>query len=136
VIVYADASALVKRYVNEAGTELVRRWLAEAEQVVCSRFGYVETHRAIVGAGGEKTAEHLAAFERDWDRIAVVEVDDALVRRAAVLASGLGLRSLDAMHLAAAEQVGGTDFALATWDRRLWQAARTLGIQTLPDEEP
>lgn len=75
-------------------------------------------------------------FERDWEAISVVELQEGIARRAALLAMALGLRSLDAIHLASAESVQGSDLRLATWDRRLWQAARFSGIEVLPDTQP
>ncbi len=35
-------------------------------------------------------------------------------------------------YLASAEAVRHPDLRLATWDRRLWMAASTLGIEVLP----
>ncbi len=76
------------------------------------------------------------AFEQDWGQIAILEVHDVLTRRAAVLAVSLRLRSLDALHLAAAERLGGPDLRMMTWDRRLWQAAQSLGLRVLPEGVP
>jgi predicted nucleic acid-binding protein len=136
VILYADASGLVKRYLAEAGSELVAGWLDDAERVACCRIGYVEAYRAIMLAGLEDAADTIQAFERDWSLLDVVEIDDGLSRRAGVLAAGLGVRSLDALHLAGAELLTGPDLRIMTWDRRLWRAARILGMAVLPEAEP
>ncbi len=136
MILYVDPSALVKRYVAEEGSDDVAVWLAQAATVACSRIGFVETYRALMLAGLVDPQAAVAAFATDWDRIAVIEVSDTLTRRAATLAAGLGLRSLDAIHLASAEVLVSPDLTLATWDRRLWQAAQTLGLQPLPSTLP
>lgn len=136
VILYTDASALVKRYVSEADSDRTARWINDADHIACVRVGYTETFRAISVALGEEAGPPLATFERDWQSVVLLEVDDALVRRAAVIAVGLGVRTLDALHLAAAEQLTGPDFWLLTWGRRMWLAARTLGLQVLPEREP
>ena len=58
----------------------------------------------------------------------MVEVTTELVRRAGALAESLGLRGYDAIHLASAEAVNDHDFVMATRDRALLQAARSLGL--------
>ena len=136
MILYADASALVKRYVAEEGSDHVARWVAGANQVACCRIGFVEVARAIMLAGLSDPATARQAFEQDWERIAILEVHDLLARRAVTIATNLRLRSLDSLHLAAAESLDGIDFQLMTWDRRLWRAAQSIGIQVLPEEEP
>ena len=120
----------------ETGSDAVGRWIAEADAVVCSRIGFVEVFRAVMLAGSSDMELVRGQFERDWEAISVVELQEGIARRAALLAMGLGLRSLDAIHLASAESVQGSDLRLATWDRRLWQAARFSGIEVLPDTEP
>ena len=136
MILYADASALVKRYVAEEGSDRVARWVDRANQVACCRIGFVEVARAIMLAGLSDPGTARQAFEQDWERIAILEIHDLLARRAVVLATNLRLRSLDALHLAAAESLDGPDLQLMTWDRRLWRAAQSLSIQVLPEEEP
>lgn len=136
MILYADASALVKRYVTETGSDLVGRWIAEADAVVCSRIGFVEVFRAVMLAGLSDADLVRGRFERDWESISVVEVQEPIALRAALLATSLGLRSLDAIHLASAESVQGNDLRLASWDRRLWRAARFNGIEVLPETQP
>ena len=77
-----------------------------------------------------ETERRLAttAFERDWQRTFVVALDDAVCRRAAELGIVTGSRSLDALHLAAAERAGGRSAPIVTFDVRLGQAGRSLGF--------
>jgi predicted nucleic acid-binding protein len=63
----------------------------------------------------------------------VIEIDQPLVEAAAVLALERGLRSLDALHLAAALVLPHEDLALATWDRRLHAAAIDVGLRLIPE---
>jgi len=62
----------------------------------------------------EDSAALVAAFEWDWQQVHVVEISDFLMRRAAQLAAAAHLRSLDALHLAAAEAVREADLLFAT----------------------
>jgi predicted nucleic acid-binding protein len=66
----------------------------------------------------------------------VVDLTDPLLRAAATLAVMHGLRTLDALHLAAADLFAGPDLRVLTWDRRLWRAANARGLATLPTTEP
>ncbi len=93
------------------------------------RVGYVETVRAVGLVGGVAAAK---AVRDEWPAFAVVEVDQRLVEDAATLAIEHELRSLDALHLAAARVLPIDGLVLATWDRRLHAAAGTAGLQLLP----
>jgi predicted nucleic acid-binding protein len=60
----------------------------------------------------------------------IVDVDDALVRRAGDLAHRLRLRGYDAVHCAAAAQLDEPDLVAASGDKHLLAAMRELGIAT------
>ena len=130
-MLYLDASALVKRYVEEQGSDSVLRAMNEASAWSICRIGYVETVRAVALAGGRKAVKRI---DTDWLSFDVVEVDAALAEHAAQLALSTELRSLDALHLASALVLPPQDLTLATWDARLHRAAREQGLQTLPAE--
>lgn len=127
-MLYLDASALVKRYVDEDGSEAVREAMRVDDWASC-RVCIVETKRAVDRAGG---GEEIQRIESDWDSFDVVEVNAVLCERAAELACTTGLRSLDALHLAAALALPREDLVFATWDARLHRAAREHGLETLP----
>ena len=63
----------------------------------------------------------------------VVEVDGRLAEEAAELAIDRELRSLDALHLAAALTLPLENLFLATWDRRLHTAAGAEGLALIPE---
>jgi uncharacterized protein len=128
-MLYLDASALVKRYVEEAGSELVVRAMDAANAWSMCRIGYVETVRAVGMAGGRRAAKRV---EADWLSFDVVEVDSALAEHAAQLTLTAELRSLDALHLASALLLPAESLTVATWDVRLHRAARDQGLETLP----
>jgi predicted nucleic acid-binding protein len=129
-MLYLDASALVKRYVEEEGSELVLSAMDDADAWSMCRIGYVETVRAVALAGGRKAVKRV---EGDWLSFDVIEVDSALAEHAATLALSAELRSLDALHLAAALVLPPEDLIVATWDSRLHRAARDQGLETLPN---
>ncbi len=93
------------------------------------RAGFVETVRAVGLAAGSKAADTVRA---EWLTFAVIEVDQRLVEHAADIAIDLELRSLGALHLAAALVLPRDDLVLTTWDRRLHAAACASGLQLMP----
>ncbi|HEY5856607.1 MAG TPA: type II toxin-antitoxin system VapC family toxin [Aldersonia sp.] len=60
----------------------------------------------------------------------LIEIDDVLVRRAAVLAHRFGLRGHDSVHCASAERVADSSLVAAAGDGVLLEAWRQLGIST------
>jgi uncharacterized protein len=103
--------------------------MAEADSWYIARVGFVETLRAVGVAAGAAATRGLT---REWSAFGVVEIDQALVEQAATLAIEHDLRSLDALHLAAALVLPGEDLVLATWDHRLHSAAEAEGVRLLP----
>jgi uncharacterized protein len=129
LILYLDASALVKRYLDEEGSaEVLAAMVPEVKWSMC-RVGYVETARAV--ALGEEPAD-VERLKREWSFFDIIEISQGLVEHAASLAISTGLRALDAMHLAAALTLPPAELTFATWDIRLHRAARERGLRTLP----
>jgi predicted nucleic acid-binding protein len=62
------------------------------------------------------------------DRFELVRIDDALLDAAALLPVE-DLRSLDAIHLAAAQRLGSDLSVLVSYDERMLGAARALRIR-------
>jgi predicted nucleic acid-binding protein len=94
------------------------------------RVGFLETARAV-GLSGSVAA--IRSVRSEWPSFAVIEVDQQLVERALELALRHELRSLDALHLAAALILPREELTLAVWDRRLHGAARLEGLDVFPE---
>lgn len=114
----------------EPGSDTVREVMGRADGWYICHVGFVEVIRAVSLAAGPSVADTVRS---EWPAYAVVEVDPTLVEHASVLAVERDLRSLDALHLAAALVLPRDDLLMATWDRRLHAAARAEGIDVLPD---
>jgi predicted nucleic acid-binding protein len=95
------------------------------------RIGFVETVRAVGLSAGQAAT---TSVHEDWPAFGVIEVDQRLVEDAARLAIDRELRSMDALHLAAALMLPREDLLLATWDRRLHAAGETEGLALMPDK--
>ena len=143
MILYLDASALVKRYVSELGTTEVLTLTTEAEAVATSLVSRAEVAAALARAvrlgvldqdGGRRARRR---FTREWPDLARVPVGEALVSRAETLAWDHGLRGYDAVQLASAltwQDSIGQDVVLATFDRQLWEVTPRAGLQPWPDK--
>jgi len=121
---------LVKRYVQEPHSDLVREAMERATGWYMCRAGFVETVRAVGLAAGVAATKPV---KEEWAAFGVVEVDQALVEHAAALAIDRDLRSLESLHLAAALVLPGDDLMFVTWDRRLHTAAGAEGLRVLPE---
>jgi predicted nucleic acid-binding protein len=143
VIVYIDASALVKRYVAERGSSEVLELTASAEVVATSIVSRAEAAAALARAvrlgaldrEGARRAQRR--FSREWPDLARVPVTELLVSRAEILAWDCGLRGYDAIQLASAltwQESIGENVVLATFDRQLWQAASGVNLQVWPEK--
>lgn len=121
-VAYVDSSALTKLVLDEAESPSMRRWYVENERVVMSVVGGIEIRRAV--------ARHLAGDQRVETilrTVEMVEIDASIARSAAALQPP-DLRTLDAIHLATALAVAGDIDAFVTYDDRLANAARDLGL--------
>lgn len=115
---------------GELGSDRVREAMAHAETWFMCRVGFVETVRAVGQAGGPAAASSVTD---EWPAFAVVEVDQRLVEDAVGLAARHDLRSLDALHLAAALVLPREELVFASWDRRQRAAAAAEGLRIMPD---
>jgi predicted nucleic acid-binding protein len=142
VILYLDTSAFLKLYLDETGSRPVRNHVANAAAVFTHLITYAEMRAALARAvrmGRMAEADlryQISRFEDDWLGLAVVDVDDALVRQAGRLAEQHDLRGYDSVHAAAAERIhenipGGSDFRIAAFDAALCAAVESLGMKVL-----
>lgn len=136
MIGYLDTSAFIPLIVDEPASTACRRFWDDADDVVTSRLTYVETAAALAQAvrTGRLTEDGheraLALLDQLWTEIDVVEVDDALARRAAVLSQRCAVRGYDAVQCASAERVADDDVLAASGDARLLAVWADLAIAT------
>ncbi len=142
MIVYLDASALVKRYVTERGSKQVIALTAAAVAVATSLISRAEVAAAFARAvrlgvlddnGGRRAQRR---FSQEWPDLVRIPVSEALVSRAETVAWDHGLRGYDAVQLAAAltwRDSIGQEVVLATFDRQLWETAAQAGLQAWPE---
>jgi len=143
LIIYLDTSALLKQYIQEAGSEEVETLLASADSTGTSLLTYVEMASAISRAvrmdlvPAEEAQVTWEDFLVDWELLVRLDASGQITKRAATLAWEHGLRGYDAMHLSSAltwQDAIDTHVTVATYDRDLWLAARKAGLLVWPGE--
>lgn len=142
MILYLDASALVKLYTDETHSHRVRSAASAATVRICHDIGYVECRAALArkrNDGGLSPNDHVRCvrqFDRDWRYFHTVAVTRELLLRAAILSEEHGLRAYDSVHFSAAEAVRGAspgtvDFRVGVFDNKLARAMQRAGFALL-----
>ncbi|MCY4666080.1 MAG: type II toxin-antitoxin system VapC family toxin [Acidimicrobiaceae bacterium] len=121
---FVDASAFLKLVVIEPESEELRRW-AFGCRLASSDLLRTEARRAVARQPAsmmQSCNEHLAGVHK-------VRLTPALLDRAGRI-PGPGLRSLDAIYVACAEQLGDDLTGFVSYDSRQLAAAERLGLRT------
>jgi hypothetical protein len=135
VALFLDTSALLRRYVHAPGRELVTAAMADDDVWCASALCRSETLLAL-HALAVTPSQHERMWGRlrdDWDAIVVIPVDDRCLAQAVELGATYGLRTVDAVHLAAADRLP-RPASYATFDRRQIPAAAALGFDVISPE--
>jgi predicted nucleic acid-binding protein len=120
---YLDSSAIVKLVVAEPESAALRSYVRRRAPLVASALARTEVGRALLPLGEtavRRGRDVLGALE-------LVRVDDKTLDAAAALAPP-AIRSLDAIHLATAQRLGAELARIVTYDERMAEAARALGM--------
>lgn len=134
-MIFVDTSALVKRYVEEPGRDVVVEAMEADDVWVASQLALTEAmltlHRV---AATPRQAERLwRALHTDWDAFHVVPVDDRCLAAAADIGSNYGLAVTHAVHLAAAGRLP-RPVRYLTLDPRQVSAAVALDFDLVASE--
>lgn len=132
---YLDASAVVPLLVEQPTSSRIAKFLSSSPSVSLSSFSVGEATSAIARLRrmGELDAEDAAVALQTLDGLSrrdfsLLSVEDSDIRLATsfVRRSDLVLRMPDAIHIAVAHRYG---HRLATFDQKLTEAARSIGIE-------
>lgn len=140
---YFDSSALVKKYIREAGTENVLAMLSRASLRITSKLAYPEIISCLSRKKRDKEladSDHrkaLAAFEDDWQSFAIVEFQDELLPLMKQLTHKHPLKGADLVHLASLlwlQKAARESVVLVASDIMLLRAGKAEGVEIVNPE--
>jgi uncharacterized protein len=121
---YLDSSAIVKLAVREPQSAALRRYLRRRRPLVSSALARTEVLRALLPFGEAATARGRDALSR----LDLVRLNDRILGAAGLLQPP-SVRSLDAIHLATAQQLGSDLGQFVTYDDPMAGVASELGLR-------
>ncbi len=144
MICYLDTSALIKLYIEEEGSELVREKVSNASLVATSKVAYAEARAGFARCMREGLLERnsydeaVGYFNCDWPSFFIMEVTDMVIFKAGELVERYALRGFDAIHMASAvvlaQRVQEDSLGIGCWDSRLFKSLVDYGFSVFPGE--
>ena len=139
-MIYLDSSALVKRYVQEEGTDFVKSILAGHGLITTSKLTYPEILSALMrkvraGEIERKTFNGIVEmFDKDWDHVLVLDFHNDLLQIVKVVIEKHPLKAADAIHLSSAlwlKLSSKADVTFVASDSNLLKAAQAEKLQIM-----
>lgn len=121
-VTYLDSSALVKLVATENESAALEKALIAVENLASCNLARVE----IIRAARQKGRAVVEKARRLLANVELIQLDDELLDLAGELQGPL--RSLDAIHLAAALELGDELEAVVTYDAQMRRAAEALEL--------
>ncbi|ORV08604.1 type II toxin-antitoxin system VapC family toxin [Mycobacterium celatum] len=122
-LTYLDSSGIVKLVDREAESAALRRYLRR-RTLVSSALARTEVLRAAAAKGDDVVAHGRQVLKR----IDLVRINNRVISAAATILP-TELRTLDAVHLATAQQFRDDLREIVTYDVRMAEAAELLGFR-------
>lgn len=126
---YVDTSAFLKLVVAEERSEPMRSWANDEEARAGALWSSDLLRTEAVRAARRVSEEALEAARERLDRMGLITLTTSTYGYAGELEPAV-LRSLDALHLAAALSMGDDLDGIVTYDEKMTVAARALGLAT------
>jgi uncharacterized protein len=124
--IYLDSSAIVKLAIDEPESAALQRHLRGRRPLVSSALARAEVLRALMPRGEVGIARGRVVLSV----VEVQRVNDRILNVAGSLQPG-SLRTLDAIHLATAIGLGRDLGQIVTYDERMAEGARQLGLKAI-----
>ncbi len=146
-ILYLDASAWVKRYYREVGSERIHQMLSAGNLLACSVLGFIEVIATLARKHKAKEIssvefeEKLRQLKEDWSSFLKLELTMNGLDEAEAAAIQTSLRGADAIHFAAlqflrARALGSNlNVVFVASDRELIAVARAAGCTVVDPTE-
>jgi predicted nucleic acid-binding protein len=139
---YADTSALIKRYVREAGSEQVAAEFDQYPVIATTAITQVEIASAMakaVRSGWVDESVMMLAWQDflfHWPAYLRLPISSGILERSASIAWRYHLRAYDSVHLSSAltyKDMAGVEVVFACYDKNLSKAAQKAGLQVWPE---
>jgi predicted nucleic acid-binding protein len=143
-MIYFDSSALLKRYIEEKGSDKVNALLRERWIAAASRLAYPEILAAMTRRHRAKGIETGAfervrkAFKDDWAFLTVIELNQQVFQIIDQIVAKYGLKGADSVHLSSAlwlKKATKEDILFVASDLELIQAAKTEKLKVCNPEQ-
>jgi hypothetical protein len=125
VVFYLDTSAFLKLLIDETESAAMRAWFTDGRSFWSSQLLLTEAMRAAQRLGVDR-----GAVEQALDGVSLVMPNAATFHQAATVLPP-ELRSLDALHLATAVELGADLEAVVAYDARLIAGAHAAGLSVV-----
>ena len=124
-MIYLDASALVTLIAGRQYTAELRQFLAgkPGMPMGTSTIGFVETVRTL-----DRIGDYPQAMRDLVQNFTEILVTEEVRDNAALLPANV--RTLDAVHIASAQVIGSSLHTLVSYDKRMLDVARSIGLPT------
>ncbi len=137
MICFFDTSALIKRYIQEVGSDLVDELMDSTDEIYVSAITRIESNSAISRLFREKSlirSEYNQVkfdFDKDFPFFTVVDFSEELEKSAIELVESRGLKTLDSIQLASCLSINGKIDYLITCDTKMETAASEEGLEII-----
>lgn len=137
---YCDTSALMKLYVQEVHSEMMRRVCVDSDTVVVSDITWVEMRSALAQrvrthqTSNLEAQKALAKLRTEWQAYQGLSLDESLFELAGNHTEAFGLRAYDSVQLASAQRFNIAlrgQMTFCCFDKQLNNAAKVLGMKVL-----
>lgn len=134
---FFDTSALIKNYIQESGSDRVDSLLSEAEIIYVSSILEIETVSTFKRLQIEKAITEneykilKREFETDYNYFITADLTINVIEKAKTVIEKYYLKSLDAIHLAAATLLADEIDYFICCDEKLLKAAEKEGIKII-----
>jgi uncharacterized protein len=134
VRLFADSSALVKRYIAEPGRELVLARCAEATEILASTIALPEVLATLnrLRREGRLSGEEYTALKQrvlaDMQHATIVALTPEVLAGTITSLEKAPLRAMDTIHVASA--LGCSPDRFLTADKRQHGAAEAMGLKS------
>jgi predicted nucleic acid-binding protein len=123
-VTYLDSSAIVKLAAEEPESLALRQFLRRRNRLVSSALAQTEVARALMADGPAAVRRGREVLQA----VNLIRVSDRVLALAGDLRPA-ELRSLDAIHLATVQLLGREFGRVVTYDERMADGARALGMR-------